>query len=107
MPLNVGGANLPDMSPHSVLQVFRILQEALTNALKHSTGDTIAIDVYPHQITLSDNGTKLDEPRRGGHGRGNMKARAHAIGATLEIGRREGSTVVAVSFAKKAEDSQV
>ena len=92
------GSNLPDMSPHSVLQIFRILQEALTNALKHSTGDTITIDVYPDRITLSDNGDKLGEPRRGGHGLDNMKARTRSIGATFEIAREDGLTVVTVIF---------
>lgn len=82
---------LPDYPPRVVLQVFRILQEAVTNALKHSGGDRIEIVIAPGaeddtvRLTVSDNGRGLAARGPSGHGLRNMQSRASLIGATLEI----------------------
>lgn len=84
-----------DLSAAGVLQIFRIMQEAVTNALKHSRGDLIHIQVSDRDndaltLSISDNGYGLDStatPRaagQGGHGLNNMRARAKSIGGTLE-----------------------
>ncbi len=96
----------PDYSPREVLQVFRILQEAITNALKHSGGDTIviAIEDSPKQqgeieIAIADNGAGIAEAsgqgsRFGGRGVKNMQARAAGIGAEFDLASNgEGTTV--------------
>lgn len=87
----------PDYGPREVLQVFRILQEAITNALKHSGGDAISvlIEDMPEadgaiSITITDNGSGLEAPgetgtRMVGRGLKNMKARAAGIGALLDL----------------------
>lgn len=82
---------LPDYPPRVVLQVFRILQEAVTNALKHSGGDRIEIVVAPGaeddtvRLTVSDNGRGLAARGPSGHGLRNMQSRAALVGATVEI----------------------
>jgi signal transduction histidine kinase len=83
-----------DLPPQDVLQVFRIMQEAVTNALKHSGGDRIDIVISDApdgevQIEIGDNGEGLIEgagvrsPGGGGHGLGNMRDRAVAVGGRL------------------------
>ncbi|WP_297801048.1 ATP-binding protein [uncultured Brevundimonas sp.] len=82
-----------DMPPPTVLQVFRIMQEAVTNAMKHAEASEICVDVATEDDTLviqiSDNGTGLGpSPEKaaldGGHGLGNMRARAIDVGGQLE-----------------------
>ena len=86
--------DLPALPPRAVLQVFRVLQEALTNALKHSNGDVVTVNVASHAISVCDNGTLLGDERPGGRGLENMTARASAIGGNFTL-QREGEETVA------------
>jgi len=77
-----------DLSPADALQVFRILQEAVTNAMKHSGGDRISVTVRDQdgelEVAVADNGRGLADPAPGGgHGLGNLRARAEAVGGAL------------------------
>ena len=82
-----------DLPPSDVLQVFRIMQEAVTNALKHSGGDRIEVVVSDRapgelEIAVADNGRGLDRGRAKdasarGHGLANLQTRAAALGARL------------------------
>jgi signal transduction histidine kinase len=75
--------------------LFRIVQEALTNALRH--GAASEIDVVLQRVrnalhlTIADNGTGVasGDPS-GGLGIRIMRYRAHAIGGHLEIESRPG-----------------
>ncbi len=78
--------------PHSVLNVYRILQEACTNAMRHSGGDRLAIRVERDagkgeiRIAVRDNGQgPRATTRPNGHGTRNMLARARRLGGTLEV----------------------
>lgn len=84
-----------DLSPAGVLQIFRIMQESVTNALKHSRGDLIHIQVSDSgaeaiNLSITDNGFGLKDADRarqagqGGHGLNNMRARANSIGGELQ-----------------------
>lgn len=94
-------AELPDYPPRTVLQIFRVLQEAVTNALKHSGGGRIEIELEPGDpaagtgpvLTVRDDGRGLpDTPGAAGRGLANMRRRAESIGAALEL-VTEGSGV--------------
>ena len=91
---------LPDYPPRVVLQVFRILQEAVNNALKHSGGDRIEIGVGQDseagavRLTVNDNGKGYSGTSTSGHGLRNMKTRATLIGASLTIDASETGTHV-------------
>jgi signal transduction histidine kinase len=91
---------LPDYPPRVVLQVFRILQEAVNNALKHSGGDRIEIGVGQDseagavRLTVSDNGKGYSGASASGHGLRNMKTRATLIGASLTIDASDTGTDV-------------
>lgn len=95
------GLALPAYSPRTVLQVFRILQEAYTNALKHSGGGRIEIalktsDDPAHALLISvaDDGAARLGPRGRGRGVDNMKARAASIGGALDIKQGSDGTIV-------------
>jgi len=84
--------------------LYRIAQEAVTNALKHGRVGAIVIRLAAanHRIELavSDNGAGMSAPRKaaGGMGLHIMNYRARTIGGVLEINRSpEGGTVVACS----------
>jgi signal transduction histidine kinase len=87
------------------LTAFRIVQEAVANAVRHAqaSGITIGGSVAPDAIdlTVADDGIGIDPgaveaAQRSGHmGVGSMRARAAAIGAQLEVGPGpDGGTVV-------------
>ncbi|THV27071.1 sensor histidine kinase [Glycomyces paridis] len=67
---------------------YRIVQEALTNAVRHSTGDRIRVTLTRREqsllIDITDNGTPTDAvPGRGLTG---MRERVDALGGTLHTG---------------------
>ena len=74
------------------LAAYRIVQEALTNALKHSGGARAAVDVTygseEIEIRVSDDGPGGAEIRPGGHGLVGMRERASVYGGALEAGPR-------------------
>ena len=67
-----------------------MLQEAVTNAIRHSEGSGIAIVCgYGREgwivITVSDDGRGLPEQVRGGRGLANMRHRLGTIGGALQV----------------------
>jgi signal transduction histidine kinase/DNA-binding LacI/PurR family transcriptional regulator len=81
------------------LQVYRILQEALNNALRHSGSDEIAIGLIRengHLIAeVTDAGTGIPEDVNGnGMGLRIMRYRAEKAGAKISIDRLEPGTRV-------------
>src|SRR5690606_39619341 len=84
--------DLPGLAPATTLAIYRILQEAVNNAVKHSGSETIALVAGPsplpgHGVRLEvrDSGRGGASARRGGYGMGNMHKRAVALGATLSV----------------------
>jgi two-component system, NarL family, sensor histidine kinase UhpB len=94
------GGEFPDFGPRDVLQIFRILQEAVNNALKHGASPIEVLILpypdlaYPIRITVADHGTGMAEKRGRGRGLSNMTARAEAIGARLSLINSSGGLSV-------------
>jgi len=94
--------DLSDLSEPLALAVFRCVQEALTNALKHSAASQIDLSVLRQdevlEVTVSDDGPLApDEPPGMGHGLMGMRERITAFGGYFEAGRRqEGGFRVAI-----------
>jgi signal transduction histidine kinase len=83
--------------PDSVgVSVYRIVQEALTNILKHAgparAEVTIACDQDTVAVEVTDNGTGAPGNRSpyGGHGLAGMRERAAVFGGELRAGPRPG-----------------
>ncbi len=83
------------LGPKSTLQLLRILQEGISNAVRHAQPTKILLrtELTPShlQCTLQDDGVgvaNLDPASNGAGGKGlmSMQARAAAIGATLHMG---------------------
>jgi PAS domain S-box-containing protein len=96
-----------DLASH----LYRIAQEAVTNAIKHGHAGEIVIDLEhrEHKLTLSiqDNGVGFPEVigRKDGMGLLIMNYRANMIGAMLEIKQnRTGGTTVLCQLALNCED---
>lgn len=82
-----------NINPDAVLPILRIVQEALTNALKHSHARAVSVvltvdpaDDGPWlQVRVTDNGRGIAGERVGGRGLLNMRSRAGKIGAQLKL----------------------
>lgn len=101
--------------PHALpgvveLSAYRILQEALTNAVRHAPHSRVQveIDYTPEGVSLEVTNGRGDEAPPGdpggGHGLVGMRERVQAIGGRLEAGPRPdgGFTVKAVLPAETA-----
>lgn len=84
--------NNPILNPNQALNLFRICQEALNNALKYANAETLDIFIEANETTyfkfcLKDNGIGFDLSKNteGTYGLKNMKARAKEMGAGFHI----------------------
>jgi len=80
------------------LAVYRILQEALTNALRHGGGGPVAVSLawHPHRVELAVRNRLTDgvRPTESGHGLIGMSERASLVGGRLTAGAQDGEFVV-------------
>lgn len=79
------------------MQVYRIVQEAVANAVRHAAADTISIGLRTVrgrtlQVEITDDGAGFDPGQAKGVGLGlaGMQERARAIGGTLSLYSRPG-----------------
>ena len=93
----------------AAVHLYRIAQEALTNAARHSGASAIhlrlAVVGADVVLTIDDNGTGLGPTASAGHGLGLrlMQYRARSIGAAVALrGRPGGGTTVHCSYAGNA-----
>ncbi len=105
MTLNVDPAAVPPV-PEQALLLFRIAQEAVTNAVRHGRANRIHVSLrigYPgsNVLEVADDGIGISgDPRAaGGLGLRLIDYRAGILGAEIEIGRsRKGGTVLKCYF---------
>jgi signal transduction histidine kinase len=80
--LDVAGDPRPLPAPVD-LAAYRIIQEALTNVLRHAGADTVRLTVEhgPSRllVRVRDDGAATGADTRDGHGIGGMRERAHAL----------------------------
>lgn len=92
--------DVPPIPQRVMLQILRIVQEALNNALKHSQAEVIRITAawrvadQSLLIVIADDGAGLAEPPRRGRGLNNMHRRAREVGGELSINRLAEGTEV-------------
>jgi signal transduction histidine kinase len=84
----------PDLPIGVELAAYRIVQEALTNVIRHAhaTTATVRIDHQPDTllVTVADNGTAQVDGHHSGHGLIGMRERVRAVGGAFEAGPAPG-----------------
>ncbi|MER5227940.1 sensor histidine kinase [Streptomyces flaveus] len=107
--LSIQGAVRP-LPPGVELCAYRVVQEALTNVLKHTRHADAQVRLHyrPHHLTVSvtDDGEKMisdNVPTGAGHGLIGMRERARLYGGTISVGpRAEGGFAVRLSLPTSA-----
>lgn len=107
---------VPWLDPPAALQILRIVQEAITNVLKHARAKRLRIGISVvdgfMRLAVVDNGCGFELPRvdpahaavsKQGRGLSNMRARAAAIGAEISWQREAGETRVILQLPLLAE----
>ena len=88
---------IPDLPPDVELAVYRIAQEALTNAVRHSHASEVTVSLRcaggDLLLSVKDNGEGLPEHVIAGGGLTGMRERAMLIGAALDIESVPGAGV--------------
>jgi signal transduction histidine kinase len=89
-------ADPPDLDPRVQAAAFRVAQEALHNALRHSGGSEVTVTLARTRrrvvLQVTDNGTGFDPGlASGGLGLASMRERAAAVGGTLRIDSAPGA----------------
>jgi signal transduction histidine kinase len=100
--------DLPDrltVPPEAALQILRVLQESLTNVLKHARARTVrvlaAIEHAPERFLLevSDDGAGFDPAAApAGRGLAGMQRRGERIGATVSVTSGSGGSRVRIVY---------
>ncbi|PWC45750.1 hypothetical protein [Azospirillum sp. TSO22-1] len=92
---------LKGLHPGGALAIYRILQEATTNAVRHSGSETLLFEAGPSpaagrsvRLSLRDHGRGGATARPGSYGMGNMRRRAEGLGAVLAIESGAAGTTV-------------
>ncbi len=85
----------PDLSPGLSLCLYRIVQEATTNAVRHGHADRVDVHLRAGadalDLSVSDNGTTASSDTSGaGHGIVGMRERVALFHGSLEVGPRSG-----------------
>jgi signal transduction histidine kinase len=82
----------PELIDDAAIMVFRLVQESLTNIVKHAHATQvkveIALDENAMTVLIEDNGIGIDSDRReavGSHGLATMRHRVRSFGGTFEI----------------------
>ncbi|WP_405595139.1 sensor histidine kinase [Streptomyces sp. NBC_01092] len=94
LPLHTTTHGTPDLPPGRQLTVYRVIQEALTNTLKHAgPGTTAHIELSYEEkgavtATVTDTGNGGPSRPTGGRGLPGMRERTALYGGTLEAGPR-------------------
>ncbi len=95
--VNITHENLPPALPHDLtLCLFRIVQEALRNTIRHSNAGAVYVHLSGSAtriaLTIVDNGTGFDVSSAWGKGLGllSIRERLDALGGTFEISSGSG-----------------
>jgi len=98
-------SKLERLTPDLEIALYRIVQESVTNAVRHSQATKIELVVErtPQGVKLSvlDNGVgiaDLDRARKASHGLVGMTHRMRAINGTLDISSRKGEGTKVEAF---------
>jgi signal transduction histidine kinase len=109
IPVTFTAADLPALGVRQEAALYRVAQEALHNALRHSGADAVRVRLArtPRRVTLEvgddGHGFSLDAPS-GGVGLASMRERAAAVGGALTIRSGASGTLVRMTVPVKPVD---
>ena len=94
---------VPHAGPSSNLHLARIVQEAITNVIKHAQASTITVYTDETRIVISDDGVGIDPSATdiaadGGHGLSGMRQRAASMRAHFMIEGSDKGTSISLNF---------
>jgi signal transduction histidine kinase len=112
----------PELRPWHVIQIVRLLDEAVTNAVKHAEASRITVSIKTltdtsggacGSITVADDGKGFALAADGGaidaraaaRGLRNMKSRAARCGAALDLNSGPGGTSVTLTLPRRFPES--
>jgi signal transduction histidine kinase len=94
---------MPHLGPRAVLDIARVVQEAITNAIKHSgCGEitvraALAADGRHVEICVADNGRGVQQPGKG-RGLSGMQRRASELGGSVTLESSPAGTRVTLAL---------
>lgn len=95
--IRVEAYDVPTLPPDLSVAIFRVVQEALQNALKYSGASEVVVRLDGKMdrllLSITDNGIGFDVQAAWGSGLGllSMRERLEAVGGTIEVHSRRGS----------------
>jgi signal transduction histidine kinase len=97
------------LSPEIETTVYRLVQEALTNAIKHASADTVHVAVKASadavSVEITDDGSGFSpQARTAGFGLAGMRERVYLVGGTLTIDSGPAGTVVRAEMPSRLDD---
>lgn len=111
IPCELRAGEAAPLGPFAAMHLYRIAQEAMNNAAKHSRASRISVDLHQKDgalvLRVADDGVGMAKNRAPGEGMGLrvMRYRAGAIGAKLAISSAEGEGTT-VTCALPVEQAQ-
>ncbi len=109
MKLTLGTVDLDSEPPaHMALSLFRMAQELITNAVRHSSATSVFVQIIDHgpsiMLMVEDDGKGFDPSvESGGLGLRNIRSRAELLDGTVEIDSSPGhGTVTTIEIPKTA-----
>ncbi|MDX1616494.1 MAG: ATP-binding protein, partial [Candidatus Promineifilaceae bacterium] len=90
---------LPSLSDQAAISLYRILQEALTNAIKHAAANSVTVSLKHEderiELVITDDGQGFEQgsdamPSESGLGLTGMLERAEMLGGVLHIDSQPG-----------------
>ena len=103
----------PGLHPGAALAIFRVLQEAVMNAARHSGASVVTLEAGPSptpgrgvRLIVRDAGRGGVEERPGGYGLGNMRRRADGMRAALDISSGANGTKVTIDLPQNFYESE-
>jgi len=92
--VSVTGRSVPPLDPATEVAVYRVAQEALHNALRHSGGRQVTVSVSGTSrrvvLEVTDDGAGFDPSSAPGLGLASMRQRAAAAGGTVTVASAPG-----------------
>jgi len=97
-----------DLDPQLETTIYRLVQESLTNIIKHAHASRVRVSVTAVdgdvRIEVQDNGVGFDpDTRTGGFGLAGMRERVYLAGGTVELESGENGTLVRARLPQRFE----